>query len=149
MTGVRPGGKAATGWVAAGKGVDMKFLALAVCVVVLCGFTSADTFRAERVFKTMDDDKDGFVTLTEVRVHHREFYNALDADKNGQLMLAEALGAKKAEQAFQALNADQDAHLSFEESFALEERRFNAADADKDGRVSYDEYLRHVRVARR
>lgn len=124
----------------------MKFFALAVSLVALCAFTSADTFRAERVFKTMDDNKDGFVTLEDVRVHHREFYNALDADKSGGVTLTEALKEKKTEADFQSVNADRDQYLTFEESFALEEKRFMAADADKDGRVSYDEYLNHVRA---
>lgn len=124
----------------------MKFLALAVSFLVLCAFTSADTFRAERVFKTMDDNKDGFVTLEDVRVHHREFYDALDADKNGKVTLAEAVKGKKTAETFHRVNADQDEHLTFEESFTIEERRFMAADADKDGRVSYDEYLNHVRA---
>lgn len=124
----------------------MKVLGLVVSLVALCAFTSADTFRAECVFKTMDDNKDGFVTLADVRIHHREFYDALDADKNGQVTLTEAVKGKKTAAAFQKANADQDQHLTFEESFALEERRFIAADADKDGRVSYDEYLNHVRA---
>ena len=124
----------------------MKFLALAVSFVALCAFTSADTFRAERVFKTMDDNKDGFVTLEDVRTHHRELYDALDSDKNGKVTQAEAVKGKKTADVFQKVNADQDEHLTFEESFAIEERRFIAADADKDGRISYDEYLNHVRA---
>ncbi len=123
----------------------MRFLVLAMSVVALCAFTSADTFRAERVFKTMDDNKDGFVTLEDVRVHHKEFYDALDADRNGQVTFPEAVKGKKTDAAFQKVNDNQDAYVTFEESFAVEEKRFMAADADKDGRVSYDEYLNHVR----
>ncbi len=125
----------------------MKFFSgLFVSLVMLCAFTSADTFRAERIFKTMDDNRDGFVTLDEVRVHHKEFYDALDQDKNGQVTLPEAKIGKKAEDAFNRVNVDQDTYLTFAESFALEEARFIAADTDKDGRISYEEYLNHVRV---
>lgn len=124
----------------------MRFFGVAISLMALCAFTSADTFRAERVFKTMDDNKDGFVTLEDVRVHHREFYDALGADKDGHVTLAEAVKGKKKEDSFNKVNLNQDQHLTFEESFAIEEKRFIAADADKDGRVSYDEYLNHVRA---
>lgn len=108
-------------------------------------FGMSDIWRAERIFKTLDDNKDGFVDMDEVRRHHREFFEALDADKSGHVSLAEVKTLKKPEARFNELNGDQDQYLTFEESFKIEEGRFAAADADKDGRISYEEYLRHAR----
>lgn len=103
-----------------------------------------DASLATRIFHTLDDNKDSVVTMAEVTAHHKEFYNAIDTDKNGGVTSAEADKAGKQAADFQELNDDKNQSVSFEESLQVEQERFAAADADKDNRVSFTEFMDHA-----
>lgn len=90
--------------------------------------------RLERI-KAMDPDGDGFITLDEMKTRAGEqarqraeamaerMFTGLDADKDGKISAAEALGARMA--APQGM-----------------ERLFNRVDADDDGAISQQEFDR-------
>ncbi len=108
---------------------------------------SADLVTAERVFKTLDDNKDGLIEKDDVRAHHKEFFDDIDRNKNGVITLKEVKLDGRPVSRFQELDRDQDMKLTFEESVILEMRRFEAADTDRDGRVSYEEFMLHARTS--
>lgn len=109
-------------------------------------FKSGDLITAERIFKTLDDNKDGLIEKADVQVHHKEFFDFIDRNKNGFITLKEAQLASRPVSRFHDLDRDQDKKVSFDESVALEMQRFAAADANQDGRVSYDEFMLHART---
>lgn len=99
----------------------------------------------KEIFARLDDNKDGFVDMNELKSHHQEFYDKLDKDNDDKVTLAETTDAGKSEKRFDALNTHaKDGHVTFEESLQVEEARFQHADTDNDKRVSLAEYVKHV-----
>jgi Ca2+-binding EF-hand superfamily protein len=112
-----------------------------------------------RLFKTIDTDNDGTLSLAEVKNYASAHFDGLDADHDGTLTLAEfqapvlaafgrAEGARRQrleraltrrETLFKAMDKDKDGTLSKDEYLAEIEARYTKADADRDGTLTVEE----------
>jgi Ca2+-binding EF-hand superfamily protein len=85
-----------------------------------------------------DPDKDGTLSLDEVKKAAEARFDALDKDKDGTLDAKELRGlVSKSE--FTKLDPDKDGTLDKTEYQALVAQRFQAADPDKDGTLDKKE----------
>jgi len=108
--------------------------------------------RLEAAFKKADKDNDGTLTKDEAKSMPRvaKNFDAIDADKDGTVSLAEIHASMKqkgkemhdsAVEKFKAADKDNDGTLTKEEAKAMPRvaKNFDAIDTDKDGTVSEKE----------
>ena len=99
----------------------------------------------EATYKSMDSNKDNFVTKAELKAHYKKnHHDALDTNKDGKISRAEVSAVRKDPELLKKVDKDNDGQVSFEEGYALEEERFKAADKNHDGKVSKAEFDGHV-----
>jgi Ca2+-binding EF-hand superfamily protein len=108
-----------------------------------------------------DTNSDGVVTRAEAEAaaveRTRKMFDALDADKDGNLTQQEIDAARekrhaamreRADERFKAADTDGDGRLSkaeAEKGMPMLGRRFDVLDADKDGALSAEELAAHQR----
>lgn len=108
--------------------------------------------RLEAAFKKADTDNDGTLTKAEAKSMPRvaKNFDAIDADKDGTVSLDEIRASMKrvgqkmhdrAVEKFKAADKDSDGTLTKDEAKAMPRvaKNFDAIDADKDGTVSEKE----------
>lgn len=108
--------------------------------------------RLEAAFKKADTDNDGTLTKAEAKTMPRvaKNFDAIDADKDGTVSLDEIRASMKragqkmhdrAVEKFKAADKDNDGTLTKDEAKAMPRvaKNFDAIDADKDGTVSEKE----------
>jgi hypothetical protein len=117
--------------------------------------------RMETRFKAADKDNDGSLTREEAKAMPRvaKNFDAIDADKNGTVTLAEIQASmkkmatethKRAAERFKAADTDNDGSLTREEAKAMPNvaKNFDAIDADKSGTVTGKEIHDYMRAHR-
>ncbi len=107
----------------------------------------------EMIFKKMDANGDGSVSKAEFNAFHAKRFKGMDADKNGKVTLDELKNERKQamvnnglahlDKRFAAADANHDGGLDKEESQAMPyvSMYFDEIDANKDGKVTREEYL--------
>ncbi|PIE06909.1 MAG: hypothetical protein CSA74_09680 [Rhodobacterales bacterium] len=138
---------------------NLTFLAAGLALAIPA-MASADTFP-EHFLSNYDFDKDGFISLDELKKKRNGGFKKFDANGNGMLE-PEEYGALKAHQATQeaihrgkgmsdaprkvhdavsifVMDTDRDGLTTNEEFIAASVAWFNSVDADGDGKLSADE----------
>lgn len=104
--------------------------------------TDGDRAEAPDVFRALDRDGDGFITVAELQAARRLAFRELDRDKNGALDLQEFTlsGRPDAPERFLALDANSDGKVTEAEYLALARPTVQRADRNGDGKVSRAEF---------
>jgi Ca2+-binding EF-hand superfamily protein len=127
-------------------------ITLIACAAVLAGAGAATAASNEpnmptgqRAFNTLDSNKDGKITLDEIRPRAQQRVLRLDADSDGAVSAAEidAYFTKQIERRrgrlMTRLDADRDGRIVQKEVDAFIEMLFNDTDSDHDGVVTVAE----------
>jgi Ca2+-binding EF-hand superfamily protein len=99
-------------------------------------------------FAAIDTDRDGTLSLDEVKRAAGDLFDELDADHDGKLTRSELRWRRLSRRAFAAADTDKDGTLSKDEYLALVERLFKAADVDHDGTLSPAEFRSAIALRR-
>lgn len=130
-----------------------EMLAGAALIVGLGALTSVALARdgdrgafIDRMFETMDANKDGAIDADEAAAAQAARFSTADADGDGGLTLDEMKAAmsehskrwsdRRAERRFSRLDADGDGKVTEVEMSAMRGDMFSRVDADGDGRVT-------------
>jgi len=119
--------------------------------------------KMQQHFKQLDQDGNGLVSREEASARAAKKFDAIDANKDGQLSDAEHRDHAKARWAqhrehsqakmkarWEKIDANHDGLLSREEATASPRlaERFDKLDADKNGQVSAQEFTEHMKSHR-
>jgi Ca2+-binding EF-hand superfamily protein len=115
--------------------------------IAATGTKKSPEVKAERLLARYDTDKDGIVTLDEVRQRVKLAFDKADGDHDGKLTKAEYDAARpkaspaKREKTFNKLDANHDGAVTLDEIEAKTTHRFAKFDLNHDGKVTRDEAL--------
>lgn len=96
-----------------------------------------------KLFAKQDTNNDGSITKDELDAHQKTSFNAVDANKDGKITLAEAKSAKR-ERGFNEISKGKK-EVSLNDAIEVEHERFDSADTDHDGRITQDEFKSHYK----
>jgi len=130
-------------------GISMKrililLLAISVMPTVLLDGVKAQSAKATTAIHASDKNQDGEIDLEEYHMRLTDVYFLVDADKDGKLTLVEIrkyavdMDSKK----FKAADTDGDGKLSMGEYHNALDEDFDAADKDQDGELDRNEVER-------
>jgi len=116
---------------------------LGITALALVGFavpipTQAAGITAERFIRTWDADRDGTLSLEEVKKAASARFDALDRDHDGTLDKKE-LGATMSPNELRQADLAKNGALDKNEYMGLVEKRFQAADVNRDGKLDKKE----------
>ena len=122
---------------------------------------SSQNQQAGALFRQLDNNRDGAISLGELLSARRIVFRRLDTDKNGTISVAEFAAREasivaasgralpprsalpvRASRRFRQLDGDNNAQLSVGEYLAVGRISFAAADSDRNGRLSRAEFAR-------
>lgn len=119
--------------------------------------------KMQQHFKQLDQDGNGLVSREEVTARAAKKFDAIDANKDGQVSDTEYRDHAKARWAqhrehsqakmkahWEKIDANHDGMLSRDEASASPRlvARFDKLDADKNGQVSAQEFIEHIKSHR-
>ncbi len=97
---------------------------------------------ARRRFARIDQDGDGRIDRVDFRVKRISLFGLVDANEDDYLTLDETLLSPEA---FQTIDSDGDGKISSREM--ADRRSFSVMDADRDEFVTFEEYVKFLRVS--
>lgn len=124
-------------------------------LAVLAGAPQAGAQRGQRFFELLDRNRDGVVTLGEMRAMRARRMAAIDANRDGRISRREFMSARppwargrprrqmarRRARIFSRIDADGDGFISPAERRASLKRWFARMDADRDGRLTRREFI--------
>jgi Ca2+-binding EF-hand superfamily protein len=114
------------------------FLALGLFGAILVGQAQAQRLNVDAFLQEWDADRDGTLTLDEIKKAAAARFDALDRKKKGILSRSELAG-NLTFQEFRKADTDKDGTLDKTEFLSAVEKRFQAADTDHDGTLDKKE----------
>ncbi len=129
--------------------------AAAIGFAILAGASQAGAQRGQRFFELLDRNRDGVVTLGEMRAMRTRRMAAIDANRDGRISRREFMSARppwvrgrtgprmvrRRARIFARIDANRDGVISSAEREASLIRWFARMDADRDGRLTRREFI--------
>ncbi len=124
----------------------MRFAILALSILFASTAWAAEDFgqsKVKRTFSEIDQNGDGQVSRTELRMNKFYFFYLRDTDQDNHLSFGETQLSKAA---FSAADSDGDGKISGLEFFDARFTQFDAYDTNHDGVLTFEEFENFARL---
>ncbi len=127
------------------KGVAIVLAAAVLAVLVAATMASGQQSppaELQSSFNKADKNNDGYVDRREYLSDQTEVFFFIDADKDGYLTVVEIRRVTPLDQkTFEAADRDKDGKISMDEHLAAVSKDFDQADKDGNGKMSFEELM--------